>query len=92
MKNRTLLLLALISALFFNMQVGAFAKDAQTDTGTTQVKSYTKKNGTTVQAYTRKKKGATAAAVDTTEVKAYTKKNGTKVEAYTRKKSSKSTK
>ena len=89
MKKPIAFIVALVSMLFLNMQSATFAKDAQKDAGTTEVKSYTRKNGTQVKAYTRKKKDA--AATDTTQVKGYTKANGTKVESYTRKKATKST-
>ncbi|MFA6557735.1 MAG: hypothetical protein WCT03_15065, partial [Candidatus Obscuribacterales bacterium] len=49
-----------------------------------QVKGYTKKDGTKVEAYTK-----TVKDKDTVEVKGYTKKDGTVVKSYTRKKSAK---
>lgn len=79
------LLLALFSFAVFNTA----ALSAGDDTGKTQVKGYTKKNGTVVKGYTRSSKSTKAP--ETTEVKGYTKKNGTAVKGYTRKKSSKGT-
>ncbi len=49
-----------------------------------QVKGYTKKDGTKVEAYTK-----TVKDKDTIEVKGYTKKDGTVVKGYTRKKNDK---
>lgn len=49
-----------------------------------QVKGYTKKDGTKVEAYTK-----TVKDKSTVEVKGYTKKDGTVVKSYTRKKSDK---
>ena len=49
-----------------------------------QVKGYTKKDGTKVEAYTK-----TVKDKNTTEVKGYTKKDGTVVKGYTRKKTEK---
>lgn len=49
-----------------------------------QVKGYTKKDGTKVEAYTK-----TVKDKDTIEVKGYTKKDGTVVKSYTRKQSGK---
>jgi len=49
-----------------------------------QVKGYTKKDGTVVQAHTREVKDKTPS--DKQAVKGYTKKNGTVVKGYTRSK------
>ncbi len=64
------------------MGLQADAKDSQKDSGTTEVKSYTKKDGTVVKGYTRKKAGADS---DVQKVSGYTKKDGTVVQGYSRK-------
>jgi hypothetical protein len=90
MKKQIAFVVMLVSVLCLN--VSAFAKDTQTsttDSNTTQVKSYTKKDGTVVKGYTRTKK--TKTADDTQQVKGYTKKDGTVVAGYTKKKAAKST-
>lgn len=76
------------SLLVFN--TAAISKDDATAAGAskTQVKSYTRKDGTVVKGHTRSSKAAKAP--ETTEVKGYTRKDGTVVKGYTRKKSSKS--
>jgi hypothetical protein len=62
-------------------------------TDTVKVKGYTKKDGTKVAGYERKKRGAAAAAEPATQqVAGYTKKDGTKVAGYTRKVPAKATK
>ena len=85
MKKLTLLMIAFAMTLTMSFQ--ANARDSQTNK-TTEVKSYTKKDGTVVKGYTRTKK--TDAAPETTEVKGYTKKDGTVVKGYSRKKATKS--
>ena len=82
----SLVLSLLFAAASANM---AMAKD-------TQVKGYTKKDGTVVAGYTKhsetvKSKTETkdSKGKDTIEVKGYTKKDGTVVKGYTRKKSNK---
>ena len=87
MKKQLTLVVMLLSLLF--VHASAFAKDSQSDSNTTQVKGYTKKDGTVVKGYTRTKKTKTAA--DTQQVKGYTKKDGTVVAGYTKKKPAKST-
>jgi len=83
MKRRALALITMLFALMLSAPMAGYAKDTQKDSGTTQVKSYTKKDGTVVAGYSRKKKGA---ADDTQQVKGYTKKDGTVVAGYSRKK------
>ena len=87
MKKQIAFVVVLVSVLFLN--ISAFAKDTQSDSNTTQVKSYTKKDGSVVKGYSRTKKTKTAA--DTMQVKGYTKKDGTVVAGYTKKKTTKST-
>jgi hypothetical protein len=76
--NKTLPLMLLVLALLFPM-APCFSKDADTK----EVKSYTRKDGTVVKGYTRKKSAKDA---DTEKIASYTKKDGTVVKGYTRKK------
>jgi len=85
MKNRFAAVIALILIMLTSFAMPSFAKKAADDT--VKVSGYTKKDGTVVKGYERKKKAD--APSDTQEVKGYTKKDGTKVAGYTRKKSSK---
>ncbi len=64
----------IIAVLMLATITGAFAREVK-------VKSYTKKDGTKVEGYTK-----TVKDKDTVEVAGYTKKDGTKVAGYTRKK------
>jgi hypothetical protein len=94
MNRLTAFVVMLASLLFLN--VNAFAKDAATststasDSNTTEVKGYTRADGTKVKGYTRTKKTA-APTADTQQVKGYRKADGTVVKGYTRKKATKST-
>jgi len=91
MKKITLFVMALLSVFVINLSDASFAKDSQKDASTTtEVKGYTKKDGTQVKGYTRTKNAK--ADSDTQQVSGYTRKDGTKVAGYTRKKATKSTK
>lgn len=78
MINKFVRRLAMFALICSTLSAVATAAD------TIKVKSYTKKDGTVVQGYTRTKTSKDEG--DVTKVKGYTKADGTKVAGYTRKK------
>jgi outer membrane scaffolding protein for murein synthesis (MipA/OmpV family) len=86
MKTKFASLMVLVAIFLTSFAMPSFAKKAASD-DMTKVSGYTKKDGTVVKGYERKKKSDDAS--DMQQVKGYTKKDGTKVAGYSRKKSSK---